>query len=258
MKIRPFIFGNKPDFIIIGAQKGGTSSLFYYLSQHSQIQLPSSKEIHFFDNNYGKGIKWYRKQFPGKFIRLKITGEASPYYLFHPLVPQRVFSYCPNAKFIVMLRNPVDRAFSHFMMQKKRGIEPLTFEEAVHAESFRINDEENKIKNNPEYRSINHQQLSYLARGMYYSQIKRWLNYFPKEQFLFIKSESFFNNTQKELNRIYNFLRIRQEVPFSFTPVNTNTYEEMNTKTRNYLTEYFEEENNHLTTLLDKKIEWVD
>ena len=191
MKIGSLIIGNKPDFIIIGAQKGGTSSLFNYLSQHSQIQLPSVKEIHFFDYNYGKGIEWYRKQFPGKFIRLKITGEASPYYLFHPLVPQRVFSCCPNAKFIVLLRNPVDRAYSHFMMEKKRGDEPLTFEEAINIEPQIINNEENKIINNPEYRSISHQRSSYLARGMYYSQIKRWLNYFPKKQFLFIKSESF-------------------------------------------------------------------
>lgn len=137
-----------PNFIIIGAQKGGTSSMFSYLKQHPQLQLPDIKEIHFFDNNYQKGSTWYKSHFPLIIVKNKLTGEASPYYLFHPHVPQRVIQLCPKVKLIVMLRNPADRAYSHYMMQNKRKIDPLpTFEEAIDAEESRLRDETLRLGN---------------------------------------------------------------------------------------------------------------
>jgi len=166
-----------PDFIIIGTQKGGTSSLFSYLRQHSQLKLSGVKEIHFFDSNYLKGTNWYKSHFPLKWVNFnKKTGEASPYYLFHPHVAKRVYDQCPKAKLIVMLRNPADRAYSHYMMQNKRKLDPLpTFEESIKAEDVRLIEETQKLLNNPGYKSFNHQKFSYLARGKYYSQIKKWL-----------------------------------------------------------------------------------
>lgn len=150
--LRPF-----PDFIIIGAQKGGTSSLFSYLKQHSQLQLPDKKEIHFFDNDYQKGVNWYRSHFPMKIFDNIKTGEATPYYLFHPHAPQRIFQHCPKVKLIVMLRNPTDRAYSHYMMQNKRKIDPLpTFEEAIDAEESRLRVETLRLGNEPLYNSVHH------------------------------------------------------------------------------------------------------
>ncbi|MEA3445693.1 MAG: sulfotransferase domain-containing protein, partial [Bacteroidota bacterium] len=193
-----------PDFIIIGAQKCGTTSLFAYLKQHSEIDLPEEKEIHYFDNKYDKGIEWYKSQFPDN--SGKISGEATPYYLFHPHVKERIFKHCPNTKLIVMLRNSTDRAYSHFVMEKNRNNEPLlTFEDAIVAEPIRLEKEQNKINNDPKYCSKIHQRFSYLSRGKYYSQITEWLKYFPLERFLFIKSERFFMNPEKELHRVFYF-----------------------------------------------------
>ena len=101
-----------PDFLIIGAQKCGTSSMFAYLNQHPQMKLPDVKEIHFFDLNYSNGLDWYTSHFPPASLSHRmVTGEASPYYLFHPHVPERVRLHCPDVKLVVMLRNPVDRAY---------------------------------------------------------------------------------------------------------------------------------------------------
>src|SRR5437879_9845243 len=112
-----------PDFIIIGTQRGGTTSLYSYLASHPSVGPASTKEVHFFDNKYTKGLAWYRAHFPSaieKYYaehiqkRKFITGESSPYYLFHPHVPKRVAKDVPHAKFIVLLRNPVDRAYSQY------------------------------------------------------------------------------------------------------------------------------------------------
>ncbi len=249
-----------PDFIIIGAQKGGTSSLFSYLSQHPQLSLPDIKEIHFFDNHYKEGINWYRSHFPLKLINYnKKTGEASPYYLFHPHIAQRVYSHCPKAKLIVIIRNPVDRAYSHYMMQNRRKFDPLpTFEEAIAAEHKRLSEETKKLLNDPYYNSINHQRLSYLSRGMYYTQLTRWLKYFPLNQFLFIKSEDFFNDPFKELLRVYEFLGIRRKKSVNLTPQNTNDYPPMNKKTRSFLNTYFAEENKKLSEILGSNFLWKE
>ena len=104
-----------PSFLILGAQKAGTSSLYNYLRQHPSLRLPQKKEMHFFDLYYMRGLKWYARQFPAfVFNRTKKTGEATPYYLFHPAVAERVATALPNVKLIALLRDPTVRAFAHF------------------------------------------------------------------------------------------------------------------------------------------------
>jgi hypothetical protein len=129
------IKGPLPDFIILGTQRGGTTSLYDDLTRHPQIIPAAGKELHYFDNKYSKGVTWYRGHFSRR-VRFKpwlITGEATPYYLFHPAVPDRVLETCPRAKFLVLLRDPVSRAYSHYHMMRKRDREPLSFEEALKA-----------------------------------------------------------------------------------------------------------------------------
>ncbi len=106
-----------PDFIILGAQRAGTSSLYYYLSQHPQILPAVRKELHFFDDHYRRGLGWYRSQFPTRGARGTITGEATPYYLSHPHAPARIQRLLPQARLIVLLRNPVERAISHYFFE---------------------------------------------------------------------------------------------------------------------------------------------
>ena len=110
-----------PDFIIIGAQRSGTTSLYNYLIEHQNIKSTSQKEIHYFDNNYDKGLTWYSKKFPSIRKGIEITGEASPYYIFHPHAVNRISKDFPNVKLIVLLRNPIERAYSHYCMAIKKG-----------------------------------------------------------------------------------------------------------------------------------------
>jgi len=178
-----------PQFIILGVQKGGTNSLYHYLCQHPQIVAATKKEIHFFSLNYAQGLDWYKSQFSpeadGKYL---LTGEGSPYYLFHPLVPQRLYESFPETRLIVLLRNPVDRAISHYYWQVKLGYESLSLEDAIHTEPQRLAGELEKISENPTYYSFHHQHYSYLSRGMYAEQLQRWMKLFPLKQFLIIRS----------------------------------------------------------------------
>ena len=118
---------SKPDFIIIGVQKGGTTSLFNYLSQHPQISLSRVKEVHYFDVGYQFGVEWYQQFFPLEKDRHgKLVGEASPYYIFHPLAAQRIKQDLPSIKIIILLRNPIVRAYSNFQMQLRNKNEKET------------------------------------------------------------------------------------------------------------------------------------
>src|SRR5437764_5111475 len=121
-----------PDFLIIGTQRGGTTSLYHYLKTHPCVQLANTKDTHFFDKKFNKGLSWYRGHFPtrlGKYYTQRVrqqpfvTGEASPSYLFHPHAPGRVAQLLPSARLIVLLRNPVDRAYSQYFHAVKLGHE---------------------------------------------------------------------------------------------------------------------------------------
>src|SRR5436189_26280 len=121
-----------PDFLILGAQKAGTTALYAYLRWHPQVTGPSFKEVSFFDRHYARGERWYRAHLPVR--RRAVVGEASPSYLFHPLAPERVARMLPEARLIALLRNPVDRAFSHYQHEVALGREQLSFEDALAGE----------------------------------------------------------------------------------------------------------------------------
>jgi hypothetical protein len=206
----------KPEFLIIGAQKAGTTSLFKYLGQHPDVVLHNIKEFHFFDLRYEKGIDWYTSIFPN--IDGKITGEATPYYLFHPAVPERVKKHLPGIKLIVLLRNPVYRAYSHFMHSiKLLNEQEILFEKALQLERERLKDSDNQLALGEIQRHTGHQHNSYLSRGFYSPQLQRWLALFPQEQFLFIQSEHFFTSPQEHLNSVFRFLGLS---PFTLTEFN--------------------------------------
>ena len=201
-------FYTKPRFLIIGCQKCGTTSLYNYLIQHPQVIPASKKEIHYFDSNYHRGATWYKKHFPVDAPKKNppITGEATPYYILHPHVPARVKAALPDVKLILMLRDPVERAFSHYKHHVKFDIEPLTFEAAIEAEAERLNGEWNKMLQDENYASYNLQMYSYLARGVYVTQLERWWAHFPKEQLLLLQSEDFFANPENAYLETLDFL----------------------------------------------------
>ncbi len=163
--------GPLPDFIIIGTQKGGTTALFEMLAQHPGVSPSLVKEVHYFDINYHRGEHWYRRHFP--LTESGVSGEASPYYLFHPAVPDRLRALVPKARLIVILRDPVERALSHYFHSRRRGYETLPMLEAFEAEEARLAGQEAKL-GAPDGVSYAHQHHSYVARSRYMEQLERW------------------------------------------------------------------------------------
>lgn len=259
-----------PDFIIIGTQRGGTTSLYSYLASHPAIGPASTKEVHFFDIKFPKGMTWYRAHFPSvleKYYAERvqghpfITGESSPYYLFHPHVPKRVVKSVPHAKLIVLLRNPVDRAYSQYSHEVDGGRETLsTFEEAIDHEEERVKNEREKLFRDEYYVSEHHRHHSYLAKGIYVDQLLNWMNYFPREQFLILRSEDFYANPAEKLRQTLDFLNVPQTTLTSteqeFKQYNNKTFTKMNPDTRKRLVAYFKPHNERLYDFLGVDFGW--
>jgi len=250
----------KPRFLIIGSQRCGTTSLYNYLIQHPNIISASKKEIHYFDTNYDKGNKWYNKHFitmkESKRKKYFITGEATPYYFFHPHAPSRVRKTLPDVRLIVMLRDPGERTFSHYKHHVKLKAESLRFEEAIKLESQRIAGEWDKMLQDKNYNSYNLQMFSYLVRGVYVDQLKRWFEHFPKEQFLVLKSEDFFNNPEDNFLKTLHFLGLPDYKLTAYEKFNSNGNEPMSDSIRRYLTHYFKPHDERLRKLIGENFSW--
>lgn len=249
-----------PDFLIIGANKCGTTSLHNYLNKHPQIKEGLYKEIHFFDRypRYAEGPNWYRSHFPICTDREEFcVGEATPEYLFHPAVPERVADMIPDVKLIVLVRNPIERAYSHYQHSRRDGSESLSFERALEAEPDRIDGEIEKLKSSSTYYSKTYEHYSYLARGRYMEQIRRWLEHFSREQMMVLRSESLFENPNVVANRVFDFLDLPPHTLNVEHAYNTGDYHsEMDPVIRNKLREYFRPHNEEISKFLDKEIDW--
>lgn len=260
------VFRSLPDFLIIGAQKCGTSSLYSYLCSHPGIIAASKKEIHFFDAEaFGNGINWYRAHFPysvkKSLLGLKrggktLTGEASPYYLFYPNAHLRIADCLPDARLIVMLRNPIDRALSHYNHQVRKGREKMSFEEAISEEERRLEGEKDRMRNSPGYYSHNYWAYSYLARGRYVEQLKEWLTVFSRDRFLVLSSEKFFEDPNGVYCKTLRFLGLEEMPLLDYEKRNTGAYGQMNDGTRQRLVEYYKPFNEALYELLDLDMGW--
>jgi len=254
-----------PDFLIIGTQKGGTTSLYNYLSAHPCVVPALGKGIHFFDTSFEQGIRWYRSHFPSilyKYYALCIrrqnalTGEATPYYLFHPHAPKRILATVPRAKFILLLRNPVDRAYSHYQHEVRKGCEVLSFDDAVRKEPERLDGEREKMLSDPHYHSFNHQHYSYLSRGIYIDQLQAWLEFFPKEQLLVLLSEDLYAKPSAVIQEVCEFLHLPSWTPQGFEIHNQGRYSPIDASMRKYLRAYFAPHNRRLSDYLERELAW--
>lgn len=174
--------GNKlPGMVIVGAMRAGTTSLFSFLARHPQVAASFCKEVHYFDLRFHHGPAWYRCQFrrPRRLAGGRAIGiESSPYYMFDPRVPGRMAALVPDVKLVFLLRDPVERAFSHYRKNCRDGREPLSFADALAAEDERLAGEEERMLHDPAYLSGLHQYYSYAARGRYAEQLIRWRQHF--------------------------------------------------------------------------------
>jgi Sulfotransferase domain len=245
-----------PDFLIVGAQKAATTSLLAYLCQHPDVAPPVTKEVHFFDLEFHRGDVWYRAHFARSRESERITGEATPYYLFHPLAPRRAAGVVLECRLIALLRNPIDRAFSHHNHERALGFEQLGFERAIAAEPERLAGEEERLLGDPRYRSFAHQHHSYLARGRYAEQLGRWFECFERDRVLVLSAEQLFAEPQEVLRAAQEFLGLAPLAPPDLSPRNARTYAPLATETRAALREEFEPHNRRLYELLGRDFGW--
>jgi len=249
-----------PSVVIIGAQKSGTTSLFNYLVQHPDVLPPLGKEVHYFDFHYARGVKWYRGRFPYRH-QLRggsLTLDASPYYLMHPLVPERVAQLLPGVKLIALLRNPVDRALSHYQHEVRAGRESLSFVEAIDKESERLAGEEERLREDPYYYSFNHHRYSYTRRGLYIEQLHRWVQYFPRTQLLVLQSEWLFRDPVAATAAVHDFLGLRSHRLERYKPFLPGNYDPaMPADLRKRLAAYFEPCNRELYRWMGKEFDWT-
>lgn len=182
--------GRLPDFLGLGVQKGGTTTLQQLLQQHPQVHLPPSKELQFFSLHASRGTGWYQQQFADAGDRA-CCGEITPYYIFHPEVPRRVQALLPKVKLILLLRDPVERALSQFFHSRRLGLEPLALEQALAAEEQRLAGADAELAAD-DGRHRSHQEHSYVARSRYEQQLDCWTALFPQEQWFIRRSEELF------------------------------------------------------------------
>ncbi|MGB3404531.1 MAG: tetratricopeptide repeat protein [Microcoleaceae cyanobacterium] len=251
----------EPNFIIIGSMKAGTTSLYNYISQHPHFLPCIRKEIDFFSIRYDKGIDWYLAHFPkvpkeSNFF----TGEASTSYLDYPKVPQRLYQHFPDVKLIAILRNPVERAFSHYHHKKKYhpGKEQRSFEEAIGEEMNFLEQLENPIlqaySNTDD--PFGHLRSGYLLRGLYIYFIQQWIDLFPKEQIKIFKSEEFYDNPEAVMKQVFEFLEVSDHQLASYPQYNSGSYSPISDKVRQKLSDFFHVHNQKLENYLNIELGW--
>ena len=187
-----------PEFLGLGTQKGGTTTLHRLLEQHPDVYLPACKEVHFFDQNHDAGDSWYRNHFANAKPN-QTCGEITPFYLFHPDVPARIYQHIPNARLIVLLRDPVERAISQVFHAQRLGFEPLPIDEALAAEQSRLAIGE----------PYSFQKHSYHSRSRYLEQLDRYEALFPREQLLILRSEDLFSTPERIWRQLLSFLELK-------------------------------------------------
>ena len=242
---------NGPNFIVIGVGKCGTSSLSKYIEQHPEVLPAAEKEIHFFNKKYEFGLDWYKSHFPKISNQSQfITGESTPWYLNSLGVEKRIFQHFPNIKLIVILRNPVHRAFSQYNMHFQKGIEKRSFENVVKSEIKQI-------------RKIKDLNLNYsppgkgcLGIGLYVYFLERWMSIFPKQQFLILESEDLRKKPQQTMSKVFNFLNLSNCENINFKQYNASDYSPIDANMHSTLCKFFEPYNQKLEKYLDVKFDW--
>ena len=254
-KVVPYIrsplsdFCATPFFLIIGAQKAGTSSLFHYLNQHPDIVPPVVKgEVHYFDLHYDRSKKWYLGHFPLRRTR-ELVIEKSPYYFYHPLAPKRSYQFNNYFRLVALVRDPVKRAYSHYHHEIENGREERSFRQAVEEEMENVETDHFRLANNEMTYSFSHQRYSYFARGRYAEQLDLWLSYFSRNQLYLETAERFFRKPQTVCSEIFDFLGVSGYTVSTGKTHNPGSYKgPMSEKDKQWLADLYREPNHRLAS----------
>ena len=221
-----------PELLIVGAKRGGTTSLWQYLAEHpgvlAQFPTPNSKGTYFLSEEWHRGEAWWRSHFASRRVRARararlgyapVTGESSPYDLYHPLAPARAAEVAPDALIVAVLRNPVDRAFSHYK-ERRRHTETLSFADAIEAEPARTEGETERILADPAYLSFAHRHQSYVDQGRYAPMLQRWFDAFGRDRVLVVTAEEFYADPQSFVDRVTDRLGLPRHPVSDTSPRN--------------------------------------
>jgi hypothetical protein len=257
----------EPGFMLIGAHRCGSTSLFKALAEHPQISRPPvNKGTDYYTLNYWRGRDWFRGHFAvaaSARVRARKLGkpvafEACTYYMFHPLALERIRTDYPDMKFIVSLRDPVERAFSAYKHELARGFEwETSFERALELEEERLVGELDRIRADPTYESFSHRHHAYVGRGQYAEQLDRAFSIYPREQFLVLDSDSFFATPAQEYARILDFLGLETFEPKHFDQHNARPSSPMAAATRARLVSHFSPWDAALHRTLGRSTGWM-
>jgi hypothetical protein len=254
-----------PDFLIVGAQKSGTTSLHRWLEAHPAVRGGTLKEVHFFDggldpavDTFALGANWYRAHFPlrGELAPGQKVFEASPSYLFHPLAPARIAALLPETRLVAILRNPTDRAISHYfhnVRPNRGGLEPLPVAEAMAAEEARLA----PALARGDWKDPDLRAFSYKARGRYLEQLERYRARFPADRLLVLRAEDLFEDPAGLMRRLYAFLGLEMPRGGDFRPVHVGgNREAVDPGVRAELDAYFAPHNRALAAALGQDFGW--
>jgi hypothetical protein len=256
-----------PDFLLVGASRSGTTSLHRALAEHPAVVTPLfHKGVHYFDMEYGRGPTWYRGHFPLHALaeaRTRVRGqrprtfESSGYYMYHPLAPGRIARDLPTVRLVVMVRDPVERAYSAHRHEYARGFEPeASFERALELEDDRLSGEVERMAADPTYASVSHRHHSYVDRGHYAQQIRRLFELVGRHRVHVLDSEAFFARPQDEFARVLRFLELPLWQPPAFEQHNARPRNPMDAATRERLNDHFRPHDAELSALLGRPLSW--
>jgi hypothetical protein len=259
-----------PDFLVIGTKRGGTTSLFNYLMMHPGVlglfpQSRAKKSSDYFFKQSDQGPTWYRSHFHTHAYRghlerrlgyPPVSGEASPYYMWDPRIAAAAHAVNPGLRAIALVRDPVERAWSHYQERTANGVEPLSFEDALAAEENRTAGELERMAADPSYYSQAHDWYTYRSRGLYLPQLQNWREVFPEEQLLVLRSEDMYADVQSVFDEVSRFLGV---APFTLPTTRTfgaGRRSTMPESARAALTDFYRPHNEQLEDYLGRKLSW--
>lgn len=245
-----------PDFIQIGAQKGGSSALYKFICAHPDVVRAFVKEPHYFSGKFHeKTLSWYKAQFPIKSTG-QLVGEASPSYCTHPLAPKRIKELIPDVKLLFIVRNPVDRAVSNYFHSKRYGSEELEIADAFKRPLADFESEYQKMATEDGYHSSTYNRFGYLHKGLYAYHLKKWYEYFSPEQLLIVENNDLQTRPKDVYAEVCSFLGLKQWMPEAFNKHNVGKTKEIPESIKTELSAFFREHNQEFFNLIGKTYKW--
>ncbi len=258
-----------PDFLVIGAKRAGSTTLYRGLVDAGGIapmfpRRENRKGVYFFDVHHSRGRRWYlghmatRASLVGNGSVATVVGEASPYYLSHPLAAQRAAALLPDAKIVAVLRDPIERAHSHYRERWKQGVEYLeSFDEAVEAENERLAGEVERMLADPTYVSWNHLNFGYLEQSRYGTTLGRWYEHFPADQILVLRAEDLYGDPATVINQVRSFIGLPTAVDIDVAHHNKLEPGRISPHTVEYLRTQLAPEVQRLEELIGRPMGWA-